>query len=53
MSKQLAELIERGYALLEEEPEGQVKASAFVYPWDVNGDPEAPGADRRASAWRR
>jgi hypothetical protein len=20
-----------------------VKASAFVYPWDVNGDPEAPG----------
>lgn len=21
---------------------GRVKASAFVYPWDVNGDPEAP-----------
>ena len=48
-------MIERGYALLERGARtgSRVKASAFVYPWDVVGDPDAAGPYRRTSACGR
>lgn len=46
--KELTEIIERGYALLEQQTPGDAeqgehaRAAAFLYPWDVVGDPDAP-----------